>query len=147
MAEFADNNADFTATTLSLFFMNYGFHSQMSFEPDLTTYEMTHQCLQAQSAEELTAKMDEILAFTKQHLTEACEAMLKQANQHQKDVEYEVKDMMFLSSKNIKTQRLSKKLNNKMLEPFKIVKKVERAFQLELLRTMLIHNVFHLSLL
>ena len=55
--------------------------------------------------------------------------------------------MMFLSSKNIKTQRPSKKLNNKMLKPFKIVKKVERAFQLELLRTMLIHDVFHSSLL
>ena len=55
--------------------------------------------------------------------------------------------MMFLSSKNIKTQRPSKKLNDKMLEPFKIVKKVERVFQLELLRTMLIHDVFHSSLL
>ena len=85
--------------------------------------------------------MDEILAFTKQHLTEACEAMLKQANQHQKDVEYKVEDIIFLSSKNIKTQRLLKKLNNKMLELFKIVKKVERAFWLELLRTMLIHDV------
>ena len=80
MAEFADNNADSTAITLSPFFMNHGFHSQMSFGPDSTIYETTHQCLQAQSAEELTAKMNEILAFTKQHLTEACEAMLKQVN-------------------------------------------------------------------
>ena len=54
---------------------------------------------------------------------------------------------MFLSSKNIKTQRPSKKLNDKMLKPFKIVKKVGRAFQLELLRTMLIHDLFHPSLL
>ena len=36
--------------------------------------------------------------------------------------------MMFLSSKNIKTQRPSKKLNDKILESFKIIKKVERAF-------------------
>ena len=80
MAEFIDNNADFTATTLSLFFMNHRFHSQMSFGPDSTTYKMTHQHLQAQSAEELTAKMNEILVFTKQHLTEAHKAMLKQIN-------------------------------------------------------------------
>ena len=80
MAEFTDNNADSTAITLSPFFMNHRFHPQMSFGPDSTTYEMTHQCLQAQSAGELTTKMDEILAFAKQHLTEACEAMLKQAN-------------------------------------------------------------------
>ena len=34
-----------------------------------------------------------------------------------------------------------------MFESFKIVIKVERAFQLKLLRTMLIHDVFHASLL
>ena len=55
--------------------------------------------------------------------------------------------MIFLSSKNIKTQRPSKKLNDKMLRSFKIIKKVGRAFQLELLRTMLIHDIFHPSLL
>ena len=34
-----------------------------------------------------------------------------------------------------------------MFESFKIVTKVGRAFQLELSRTMLIHDVFHASLL
>ena len=147
MAEFADNNADSAATTLSPFFMNHGFHLRMSFGPDLTSYEATRQRLQARSAGELTAKMNEILAFTKQHLAEAQKAMLRQTNKHQKDVNYEVRDMMFLNSRNIKTQRPSKKLNNKMFGSFKIVVKVGRAFRLKLPRTMLIHDVFHASLL
>ena len=147
MTEFADNNADSAATTLSPFFMNHGFHPQMSFGPDLTSYEATRQCLQARSAGELTAKMNEILAFTKQHLAEAQKAMSRQTNKHWKNVDYEVRDMVFLNSRNIKTQRLSKKLNNKMFESFKIVTKVRRAFQLKLSRTMLIHDVFHASLL
>ena len=147
MAEFADNNADSAAITLSPFFMNHGFHPRMSFGPDLTSYEATRQRLQAQSARELTAKMNEILAFAKQHLAEAQKAMSRQANKHWKDVNYEVRDMVFLNSRNIKTQRPLKKLNNKMFGPFKIVVKVGRAFQLELPRTMLIHNVFHASLL
>ena len=54
---------------------------------------------------------------------------------------------MFLNSKNINTQRLSKKLDDKMLKPFKIVKKVRKAFKLKLSRTMLIYDVFDLSLL
>ena len=54
---------------------------------------------------------------------------------------------MFLNSRNIKTQQPLKKLNNKIFEPFKIVVKVGRAFQLKLSRTMLIHEVFHASLL
>ena len=82
MAEFADNNADSAATTLSPFFMNHGFHLQMSFGPDSTSYEATRQCLQARSAGELTAKMNEILAFTKQHLAEAQKAMSRQTNKH-----------------------------------------------------------------
>ena len=73
--------------------------------------------------------------------------MLRQTNKHWKNVNYEVKDMMFLNSRNIKTQWLSKKLNNKMFESFKIVVKVERAFQLKLPRTMLIQDVFYASLL
>ena len=82
MTEFADNNTDSAAITLSPFFMNHEFHLQMSFEPDLTSYEVTRQCLQARSAEELTVKMNKILAFTKQHLAEAQKAMLRQANKH-----------------------------------------------------------------
>ena len=147
MAKFADNNADSAATTLSPFFMNHGFHPQMSFGPDPTSYEATQQCLQAQSAGELTAKMDEILVFAKKHISEAQEVMSRQANKHRKDVDYEIGDMVFLNSRNIKTQRPSKKLDDKMLGPFKIVAKVGRAFWLELPRTMLIHNVFHPSLL
>ena len=147
MAEFADNNADSAATTLSPFFLNHGFHPQMSFGPDPTSYEATRQRLQAQRAEEVTERMKEILAFAKEHIAEARERMSEQANRHCKDVDYEVGDMVFLNSKNIKTQRPSKKLNDKMLDPFKVIAKVERAFQLELPRTMLIHNVFHPGLL
>ena len=104
MTEFADNNVDSAAITLSPYLMNHGFHPQISFEPDSTSYEATWQRLQARSAEELTMKMNEILAFTKQHLAETQKAMSRQANKHQKDVDYEVRDMMFLNSRNIKTQ-------------------------------------------
>lgn len=91
--------------------------------------------------------MNKILTFTKQHLVKAYKTMTKQINQHCKNVNYKVEDMMFLNSKNINTQRLSKKLDDKMLKPFKIVKKVRKAFKLKLSRTMLIYDVFDLSLL
>ena len=75
MTEFADNNADSAATTLSPFFLNHGFHPQMSFGPDPTSYEATRQCLQAQGAEELTEKMKEILVFAKRHIAKTRERM------------------------------------------------------------------------
>ena len=110
-------------------------------------HNTTRQHLQAQGAGEVTERMEEILVFAKKHIAEARERMSEQANRHHKDVDYEVEDMVFLNSKNIKTQRSLKKLNDKMLGPFKIIAKIGRAFRLELPRTMLIHNVFHSSLL
>ena len=82
MTEFADNNADSAVITLSSFFINYEFHLRMSFEPDSISYEATQQRLQARSAEELTVKINEILAFTKQHLAETQKAILRQINKH-----------------------------------------------------------------
>ena len=91
--------------------------------------------------------MDEVLVFAKKHILEAQEVISKQANKYRKDVDYEIGEMVFLNSRNIKTQKPSKKLDDKMLGPFKIIAKVGRAFWLELPRTMLIYNVFHPSLL
>ena len=52
-----------------------------------------------------------------------------------------------MSTKNIETERPSKKLDHKMIGPFKIKALVGSSCQLELLTSMKIHNVFHPSLL
>ena len=57
-------------------------------------------------------------------------------------------DMVYLSTKNITTKRPSKKLDNKFLGPYPIVKKIsENNYQLELPYKVRIHPVFHISLL
>lgn len=57
-------------------------------------------------------------------------------------------DMVYLSTKNITTKRPSKKLDNKFLGPYPIVKKIsENNYQLELPSKVRIHPVFHISLL
>ena len=50
--------------------------------------------------------------------------------------------------KNIKTKRLSDKLDNRKLGPFKIDKVIRLVnYRLKLLKTMNIHLIFHISLL
>ena len=44
-----------------------------------------------------------------------------QANKKRKDVVYNPSDLVFLSSRNIKTARPSKKLEDKILGPFPII--------------------------
>ena len=72
---------------------------------------------------------------------------MKAADQHQESVEYEVGDSVWLSMKNIKTEQPSKKLDHKMVGPFKIKALVGSSCRLELPTSMKIHNIFHPSLL
>ncbi len=54
---------------------------------------------------------------------------------------------MFLNKQNIITARFFKKLNDKILNSFKITDSVDFFYKLKLLNTMHIHDVFHLELL
>ena len=59
-----------------------------------------------------------------------------------------IRDNMWLESKNIHSNRLSKKLDNKKYGPFKISKNIGLgAFQLELPEGWAIHDVFNEDLL
>jgi len=60
---------------------------------------------------------------------------------------YKIDDMMFLNSRNIMISRSSKKSNDKMLELFKILIKVEHVYRLKLSSTMKIYSKFALNLL
>ncbi len=54
--------------------------------------------------------------------------MKKQINKHRKKMIYKIDDMMFLNFRNIMISRSSKKLNDKMLELFKILIEIEHAY-------------------
>jgi hypothetical protein len=58
-----------------------------------------------------------------------------------------VGDSVWLSTKNLKTDRPSKKLDYKMIGPFKITKAFGNAYTLDLPAHMKIHPTFHVSLL
>ena len=69
------------------------------------------------------------------------------ANCHRKELPvYKVEDKVFRLMKNIRTERPSKKLDNKNISPFKIKKLVGSSYQLELPHTMKIYDVFHSNL-
>ena len=57
-------------------------------------------------------------------------------------MKYQVDDSVKLSSKNIKITKLSKKLNDRMLNSFKIIKKMKIFYCLKLFSNMHQHDVF-----
>ncbi len=147
MTEFVNNNAISPSIEQSAFFLNKSFHSHISFDLNSTEYEITQARIQASKAENIFEHMKQSLALIKQTLARVRITMKKQINKHWKKMIYKIDDMMFLNSRNITIARSSKKLNDKMLESFKILTKIEHAYWLKLSSTMKIHSEFILNLL
>ena len=141
--EFSDNNNTSSSTRLSPFFYNKGFHPRMSFSPDATTYDTTRERLQSSEAKDISQRMQEILDFGKKSSQASQLAMQTRVNQHRKDVGYEVGGWVWLSSKNIKSTRPCKDLEDKQLGPYQVIGRVGTSYRLNLPKSILrIHNVF-----
>ncbi len=147
MAEFVDNNAISPSIEQSTFFLNKDFHSHMSFDPDSIEYEITRARIEAGKAENISEHMKRSLALIKQVLARVRITMKEQIDKHRKKMIYKIDDMVFLNSRNITISRSSKKLDDKMLEPFKILAEVGHAYRLKLPSTMKIHPEFASNLL
>jgi len=87
--------------------------------------------------------MNKTLIFAREALIKTRKRMMKQANKHRKKINYEIKSKMFLNERNIVTAKLLKKLDDKMLDSFKITDSVDFFYKLKLSDTMRIHDVFH----
>ncbi len=119
----------------------------MNFDLNSTEYKITQAKIEASKAKNIFEHMKWSLALIKQALARVRVTMKKQINKHRKEIIYKINDMMFLNSRNIMISRSSKKLNDKMLEFFKILIKIEHIYQLKLSLTMKIHSKFASNLL
>ncbi len=147
MIKFTDNNAISSSIEQSTFFLNKNFHSHMSFDLNSIKYEITRVRIKAGKAENIFEHMKQSLALIKQVLARVRVTMKKQIDKHWKKMIYKINNMMFLNSRNIMILQSSKKLDNKMLELFKILIEIEHAYQLKLSLTMKIHLKFASNLL
>jgi hypothetical protein len=147
MTEFINNNAVSLSIEQLAFFLNKSFHFHMSFNLNSMKYEITHARIKVSKVKNIFEHMKQSLALIKQALERVRVTMKKQINKHWKKMIYKISDMMFLNSRNVITSRLFKKLNDKMLESFKILVMINEAYQLKLSSIMKIHNEFFLNLL
>ncbi len=147
MIEFVDNNVLSSIIFLTFFFMNKSFHSRMSFDSDIIEYESIRERLQITQVKDIFNHMNKILIFAREALIKTWEQMMNQTNKHRKKINYEIESKMFLNERNIITARSFKKLNDKMLDSFKVKDSVDFFYKLKLSDIMRIHDVFHSELL
>ncbi len=148
MVEFSDNSNIFSITSMTLFYFNKEFHPRMSFDSDTTDYETTRERLEARKADDIAIRMKELLSFGRQQLEKTKLVTEVQVNKHRRDVTYEVGNWVWLSSRNVKTTRLCKDLEDKQLGLYQITAKIDTFYHLRLPVSMKhLHPIFSPKLL
>jgi hypothetical protein len=137
------NNTVHSATKVSPFYANYGFHPRLIDELKPTSASEVPEGLRI--AESLVG----VHEFCSASIAEASRVYAKAYDKLRIDApSYQVGDKVMLSMENIKTTRPMKKLDIKQSGPFTIVDLIgSHACRLRLPDLASIHNVFHISLL
>ena len=91
--------------------------------------------------------MQDVLDYIREKLNKTQLIMIEQINRYKKNVTFKKDDLVFLNIKNIVINKSYKKLNDKMLDPFKIISIIDSFYKLKLFEIMRIYNVFHFKLL
>ena len=148
IAKFSGNANTLAIIKISPFLASQGVVPQMSF--DLVDFSAlsTHKQLANATAKSRTDWMQNVWNFMRAEMTKWQDVQAAKVNWRQKNSPtYEVGNLMWLSTRNIKTERPLKKLDHKMIGPYKIEILVRSSYWLKLPITMKIHNVFHPNLL
>jgi Integrase core domain len=150
LAEFTANNWTSESTKCSPFYADIGRHPRTGYEPPRPTVNTSVRVRrETEAADALVQRLQKIEEQLKSNMTWAQSQQEKNANRHRTpQPAYQIGDMVYLSSKNIRTERPSHKLDWKHLGPFPILEKISAtAYKIKLPNTMKIWPVFHTSLL
>ncbi len=148
MMKFNDNFNIFLIISMISFYFNKDFHSRMSFDSNMTDYEIIYERLKARKADDIVIQMKELLSFNCQQLKKMKLIIEVQINKHRRDIIYEVKNWIWLFFRNVKIMRSCKDLKDKQLKLYQITVKVRIFYHLHLSISMKhLHSMFNSKLL
>ena len=127
--------------------MNKDFHSRMNFSSNISNYDSIRERIEAEKIDNIVNRMQKLLKFNLKHMKKIRSTMRKQINKHRKEMKYQINDFVKFSSENIKTTKFSKKLNDRMLDSFKIIEKMKVCYRLKLFLNMHQHDIFSFNYL
>ena len=142
-------NANVSATTkVPLFLATKSYNPRMTFNPVDLSADLTKEKIANRTARSIANRIEKVWEFMQKKMTKSQAKQAVAANYHRKLLlVYKVGDMVWLLTRNIKTKRSLKKLDRKMISPYKVKKLIKLSYQLELPHTMKIYDIFHPNLL
>jgi hypothetical protein len=137
-SEIAINNTQQSSSRYSPYYLNSGAHPR--FPLSIGTKSIN------QSAEHVFESLRVALEQATKNLHQAQQRQAHFANQHRKEVELEVGDKVFLSTRDLQLRHRAPKLDPKFIGPYEVTKRVGKvSYELALPDSMRIHPVFHIS--
>lgn len=122
--------------------LQFGVEPRQSWDWNTPISSKPLEKLNYQEARTLAERMKSAWEFAKEQMGKAQERMQTATNRHRTEVDWEVGDRVYLSTKNLKTQRPSRKLSEQWTGPFEILEKVGYSYRLRLPAGSNIHDVF-----
>ena len=117
-------NANVSATTkVPPFLATKIYNPRMSFDPVDLSADLTRERIANSTTKSIANHIEEVWDFMREEIMKSQAKQMVAANCHRKKSSvYKVGDEVFLLTKNIRTEKPSKKLNDKYIGPFKIKK-------------------------
>ena len=139
LAEYSYNNSVPTATQMSPFYANYGFHPRNTWPVKMESRNP--------ASKNYAHWISSVHDLFNSYLKMTSEKMGRYYDKSKKTAPpFKAGDLVMLNGKNVRTRRAAKKLDAKLFGPFKVVKLLDRSgmsVELELPKRWRVHNVFH----
>jgi transposase InsO family protein len=90
----------------------------------------------------VATRMHKAWEIAKANMEKAQEAMSKSVNKHRRAIDWKVGDKVYLSAKNLKVERPSRKLSDQWKGPYDILEQIGNSYRLKLPEGSAIHDVF-----
>ena len=141
MMDYAQLTLPHSSIGMSPFEVRNGFKARTSF--DWTVLKSTAQepVLTSDQARQRVQLIQDSWKLARDMIVRSQARMIKSANAHRREVDFDVEDYVWLNTKYWNTARPSLKLDNKNSGPFKIIAKVGNSFRLRLPASMKINPV------
>ncbi len=147
MTEYAFNAAVSASSELFSFMTNYDFESRMSVD-SIEIDDTVRERIAKRKAAAIIENMKKTWLFARQMLVKSQEHQKHQADRKRIfSSNYQIDDLVWLSTKNLQTSRSSRKLDHKWIGPYAVKRVLSGSCTLNLSSFMKIHSTFHTSLL